>query len=274
VYLLKLRARGKVATVPIAVTGPGRQKVLLVLPLVTWQGLNPVDDDGDGLPNTLERGGPVRLARPFAGRGEPPGFARSESPLLRLLDRPRQRYDLETDYGAARRGARFLQGYKGVVLAGNPRWLERRLARRLRAYVEGGGKVFSLGTDSLRREVRLRRGLLVRPTGQSAFDLFGSALGPVTRRRIDLLAGDDAIGLFEGTDGSFSGFDSFEETREPGEGNEVVASASTDNGRPVIVALRDGRGLVVRTGLPQWTQRLDDANVAQLTRRVWQLFSR
>ncbi|HVE67881.1 MAG TPA: N,N-dimethylformamidase beta subunit family domain-containing protein [Solirubrobacteraceae bacterium] len=271
VYLLELRAGGRRAKVPIAVTGPGRQRVLLVLPLVSWQGLNPVDDDGDGLPNTLSRGGPVRLARPFAGRGEPPGFARHESPLLRLLDRPRRRYDVMYDSQLTARSPNFLTRYSGVVLAGNARWLEPRVATRLRRYVTGGGRVFSLGTESLRREVRLRRGLLVRPTGESAFDVFGSRIDPVEPRRIDLLGGDDGIGLFAGGDGSFPDFDGYERTRDPGEGARIVASAQDSAGRQVIVGVRVGRGLVIRTGLPTWGQRLRNPNVSALTRRAWQI---
>lgn len=271
VYLLELRAGGRRAKVPIAVNGPGRQRVLLVLPLVSWQGLNPVDDDGDGLPNTLTRGGPVRLVRPFAGGGEPPGFARHESPLLRLLDRPRRRYDVMYDSQLTTRSPNFLSRYSGVVLAGNARWLEPRVGARLRRYVSGGGRVFSLGTESLRREVRLRRGLLERPTGESAFDVFGARIDPVESREIDLLAGDDGIGLFAGGDGSFPGFEGFERTRDPGEGARVVASAQDAAGRQVIVAIRVGRGLVIRTGLPTWGQRLRNPNVSALTRRAWQI---
>ena len=271
VYLLELRAGGRRAKVPIAVNGPGRQRVLLVLPLVTWQGLNPVDDDGDGLPNTLTAGGPVRVARPFAGRGEPPGFARNESPLLRLLDRPRRRYDLVTDWQLARRGAGFLGRYRGVVLAGNARWVEPRLSARLRRYVQRGGRVFSLGTGSLRREVRPRGGLLVRPTGESAFDVFGARIGPLRDREIDLLVGDDGIGLFEGGDGSFSDFQGYEVTNDPGDGGRFVATGQDAEGRRVIVAIRSGRGLVIRTGLPEWERRMRNPNVSALTRRAFEI---
>ena len=271
VYLLELRAGGRRAKVPVAVDGPGRGKVLLVLPLMTWQGLNPVDDDGDGVPNTLTRGGPVRVARPFAGRGEPPGFSRHGSPLLRLLDRPQRRYELVTDVQLAGRSRGFLTRYRGVVLAGDTRWLDRRLGPRLRAYVQGGGRVFSLGTASLRREVRLRRGLLVRPTGESAFDVFGSRIDPVKEEAIDLLVGDDGIGLFEGGDGSFSDFEGFEQTRDPGPGARIVASAQDGAGRRVIVGIRSGGGLVIRTGLPAWEQRMRNPNVSALTRRAFEI---
>ena len=157
VYLLELRSGTHRAKVPLAVNGPGRQKVLVVLPLVTWQGRNQADDDGDGLPNTLETGGPVRVARPFAGSGEPPGFARHESPLLRLLDRPRRRYDLETDYRLARRDQSYLDRYGGIVIASDARWVEPRLAARLRRYV-ARRRTRLLARDDGRCGARCRRG--------------------------------------------------------------------------------------------------------------------
>jgi hypothetical protein len=272
VYLLELRSGRDRAKVPIPVTGPTREKVLVILPMVTWQGRNRVDDDGDGEPNTLENGGPVRLARPFAGNGEPPGFARHESPLLRLLDRPRRRYDLETDVRVARRRPSYLDRYGGVVITSDERWIEPRLAARLRRYVQRGGRVFSLGTESLRRNVGFRRGLLVRPTGESAFDVFGSRIDPLSRRSVDLLASDDGIGLFEGGDGSFPDFEGYEVTRDPGEGARIVSAAQTEDGKQVIVAIRLGRGLVIRTGLATFEERVSNPNVSALVRRVWEVF--
>jgi FlgD Ig-like domain len=279
VYVLALRAGTHVAHVPLAVTGPGSQRVLLVLPLVTWQGLNPVDDNGDGVPDTLTPDyvgdlghGPVRVSRPFAFGGQPPGFA-DLTPLLSTLDRPRQRYDLETDYGAARMSESRFDGYRGVVLAGDERWLEPAFAARLRRYVAGGGRVLSLGTRSLRRQVRVRGGRLVGPTADSAFDVFGSSIAKLNPGSVDLLASKDDIKLFEGTDGSFSGFRGYEVTTAPGTGAQIVAQAQDPAGRPVIVAIRSDKGLVIRTGLSTWTRRMADANVSTLTRRAWALLS-
>lgn len=273
VYLLDLSAGTRRASVPIAVNGRGRQPVLLVLPLVDWQGTNPVDDDGDGVPDTLLTTGHARIARPFAGAGQPPAFATQEGPLLRYLDRPRQAFDLQTDYAVARASRGYLGAYRGVVIAGDEHWIEPRLAARLLSYVRGGGKLFSLGTDSLRRQARVSAGMLIKPTGESAFDVFGTGLRAATAKG-DLLAGQDAIGLFDGTDGQFSGFSRLEETVSPGTGAKIVSVAQTSDGKPVIVAERVGRGLVIRTGLPEWEQRLGDADVATMTRRVWKLLSR
>ena len=61
VYLFDVRTRTRHVTVPFAVQGAERKPVLVVLPTMTWQGRNSVDDDGDGLPNVLDRGLPVRV---------------------------------------------------------------------------------------------------------------------------------------------------------------------------------------------------------------------
>ena len=49
--------------------------MLVVLPALTWQGHNPVDDNGDGLPDTLDAGVPIELDRPLAD-GLPAGLRR------------------------------------------------------------------------------------------------------------------------------------------------------------------------------------------------------
>src|SRR5439155_14961133 len=49
VYLLSARRGSHVTQVPLPVQAPGHQPVLVVLPYMTWQGRNPVDDDGDGM---------------------------------------------------------------------------------------------------------------------------------------------------------------------------------------------------------------------------------
>lgn len=276
-YVVTL-SRGAYRTVALVpVQGAGRHRVLVVLPAISWQGLSRVDDDGDGLVDTLARNGRARLDRPLAAGGVPVGFFANEAPLLRLLDRPQQRFDITTD-AALEKGnaARDLRAHRGVVLAGNPRWLGPELAEALPAYVQRGGRVFSPGTDALRRRVRLRGAQLSSPTAASTADVFGANLAPLARRRVELLASGDQIGLFRGGDGLFRGFTLFEETLAPGPGARVVARAEEQGARagaPVIVATRQGDGLVIRTGLPQWEQRLGELNVSAMTRRAWVLTS-
>jgi hypothetical protein len=40
-----------------------RAKLLVVVPTITWIGTDDVDDDHDGVPNSLEAGGPVQWPR-------------------------------------------------------------------------------------------------------------------------------------------------------------------------------------------------------------------
>lgn len=277
-YVVELASGPSRSAAFVAVQGPGRHRVLVVVPLISWQGRNRVDDDGDGQVDTLDVDGRARLDRPLAGGGVPVGFAAAEGPMLRLLDRPQQRYSLTTDVGLSGAGAeRTLRAHRGVVLLGDPRWLPPRAANALRGFVERGGRVLSLGTDSLRRSVRLDGRALSRPSRRAAADVFGATIAPVARRRVELLGAADRIGLFAGGDGRFTGFTAFEETLAPGPEAQVVAQAEEQGARagaPVIVAVRIGRGLVIRTGLPQWEQRLGNPNVSTMTKRAWTLLSR
>ena len=68
VYLVRVRAGEQRAVWPLAVAGlpqkdsaEGRSRVLAVLPALTWQGLNPVDDDADGFADTLTTARSVRI---------------------------------------------------------------------------------------------------------------------------------------------------------------------------------------------------------------------
>ena len=63
---------------------------------MSWQGLNPVDDDLDGFADTLPEGRSVGLRRPFRAGGLPPRFSAEVGPLLRYLDREGLAYDLTT----------------------------------------------------------------------------------------------------------------------------------------------------------------------------------
>ena len=45
---------------PFLVQAPERARLRVVVPAITWLGVDKVDDDRDGLPNTFETGGPVQ----------------------------------------------------------------------------------------------------------------------------------------------------------------------------------------------------------------------
>ena len=277
-YLFEVRTRSRRAAAPVVVTGRQARDVLVVLPMTTWQGLNPADDDGDGRPDTLAAGLPVRLARPFVRDGIPPQIRRHEALLLAQLDRKGRRYDLTTDIALARGQGPKLGDHRGVILAGDTRWLDPRAARALRNFVRDGGRLLSVGTGSLRRSVTFtRRGRAIDPTLPTARDLFGARLGAVVREPATIVNVADEIDLFSGTDGQFGGFGLFEPTLDVQGGRDAVAAAaSTQEGdRQVIVAARFGQGLVIRTGLPEFSDNLrEDAELAELLDRTWTLLRR
>jgi hypothetical protein len=275
-FLYEVNTRDRQARVPLAVDDRKDNRVLVVLPATTWQGRNPVDDDGDGLPNTLEGGGPVRLARVFARDGLPQGLTEDEGPLLAHLDRTGLRYDLTTDVALAVGRGPQLEGHRGVLLAGDTVWLTSDVRRRLRAFAAGRRHtVVSLGTDSLRREVEQTRDALTDPTLPDRADLFGARLGPVRERTVDLsiLEDDPALQLFAGGEGLFAGVERWEPTTDVGgEARALATAVAPPDNTPVIVAVRYGRGLVIRTGIPGFATRLStDVESQELLGRIWTL---
>ncbi|MGI8803331.1 MAG: N,N-dimethylformamidase beta subunit family domain-containing protein [Solirubrobacteraceae bacterium] len=275
VYVLGVRTRTRRTAVPFAVQAPGSQAVLVVLPTITWLGGDPLDDDGDGLPNTLTAGDAVRTDRIFAGGGLPSGFSDGIAPIMAFLDRRHLRYDVTTDLALAAGRGSGLRGHSGVLLVGDERWLPAAVLAQLRAFVRAGGKLASLGVDSLRRTVKLADGVLHDPSAASAADAFGARLAGVAASPGPITNYLDRIGLFSGGGGQFAGYRLYEATQSVGPGAELVASGVTGDGRPVIVAVRFGRGLVVRTGLPEIGAHLAaDATTAALVGRIWALLSR
>jgi hypothetical protein len=300
-YLVELQAGRNRTEVPFLVQSRERATMLVVVPAITWLGTDPVDDPPlrDGMPDTLNRpgGGRVRWPRVFAGEdGRPAGFA-SVAALVRYLDRNNIRYDLTSDLDLALSDAPRASDRKAVLLAGSLRWVTRPLARRLRRYVQDGGRLATFGPETLRRGVTLRAndaetgGELLRPTGQSAQDPFGARLDPVRRadaeQPLTQLGGDPAYGLFEGTGGTLSGFSAFEESAPPEEGGKATvlgamgveppepdpdapADEPPPDARYALTAIRLGEkeGLIIRVGLPQWTQRLREPQIGQVTRNI------
>ena len=164
-------------------------KILVVLPAMTWQGQNPVDDvgsspyDGDGLPNTLTAGVPIELDRPRGANGLPAGLGDIEAALLAYLGKRPCHYDLTTDLGLAEGIGPELNSYRGVVLAGDETWLPQALAAKLREYAQGGGNVLSLGIGSLLRTVTLQNGEALHPSNAAAVDALGARPGAVVAQR-------------------------------------------------------------------------------------------
>jgi hypothetical protein len=300
-YLVELQSGRDRTEVPFLVQARERATMLVVLPAITWLGTDPVDDPPlrDGMPDTLDRagGGRVGWPRVFASEnGRPSGFSQV-APLLRYLDRNRLRYDLTSDLDLALSDAPRASDRKAVLLAGSLRWVPRPLARRLRRYVQDGGRLATFGPETLRRTVTLRAddtetaGQLVRPTELTGTDPFGAKLGPVRRadaaQPLTQLGGDPAYGLFEGTGGTLEGFSAFEESVPPAEGGaaKVLGAMGVEPPKPdpaapaeeqppearyALTAIRTGekKGLIIRVGLPQWPQRLKEPSVSQVTRNI------
>lgn len=266
-----MSTRDRRASAPLLVQAREPRPVLVVLPATTWQGDNPIDDDGDGRPDTLAAGPAVRTARPYAGSGLPPQLRRGEALLLNYLDRRGHRYDLTTDVSLALGKGPRLAGHRGVILAGDTRWLDSGVARALRRYVRDDGRVLSVGTGSLRRGVRIAQdGRASEPTLPTTRDLFGSRLLALQRSPLTLVNTVDEIGLFAGTEGQFPGISVFEQTQSVAGGRVVAAAAADDGRRRVIVATRLGKGVVIRPGLPDFSLRLrKPGEISRFMEGVW-----
>ena len=274
-FLYDIHTRDRRARIPIAVDDKQDNRVLVVLPATTWQGRNPIDDDGDGLPNTLDLGVPVRIDRVLAGDGLPVGFTRNEAPLLAYLDRAGLSYDLTTDVALATGRGPQLEDRTGVLLAGDTVWLTGDVRRRLRSFAAAKGHtVVSLGTDSLRREVEQSRTQLLRPSPPERTDLYGARLGPVRTKSVDLsiLEDDESLQLFAGGEGLFAGVEAWEPTDSVGREARALSTAVAPGNEPVIVAVRYGEGLVIRPGIRGFATRLStDVESQELMGRMWTL---
>jgi hypothetical protein len=284
VYLLKVHSHVTTLRVPFAVNGTASvggtpaapRGVLVVLPAMTWQGRNPVDTDGDGEPDTLDAGVGVDLARPFSGDGLPIGFAGGEADAVDYLDNHHHVYDITTDLALAEGHGPNLADYSGVLLAGDERWITTGLAGELTAFVHHGGALASLGTDSLMRRVRISaHGRLYKPTARAKTDIFGARILPQVNRPVTLTNLQPNNSLFIGTVGQFIGYFRYEPTASLGTAMSLDADAVDGAGQPVIVAAHYGRGLVIRTGLPDFAASLVPSHqTAQLFERIWTLLSR
>ncbi|HEY2160324.1 MAG TPA: FlgD immunoglobulin-like domain containing protein [Solirubrobacteraceae bacterium] len=272
-YELRLRSGSHTTTAPIVVHASKPARALVVLPALTWQGLNPVDDDGDGMPNTLSSGRPVKLARPFVD-GLPAGLG-DEATLLGSLDSSHHSYDLNTDLGLLAGVGPSLKGHTLVVLAGTERWLPASQMSALRSYVAGGGHVLSFGIGSLLRSVRVAGGAAQDPSAPSSADALGAAPRPVVSHNADVIGVlTDGLGVFSSTSGVFTGLRSYQPfAQRPGTSFSTEAGVSPT--APAIVGYRLGRGTVVDVGLPGFASYLArDLDARELLGQAWTVLSR
>lgn len=287
VYLVRVRSRGRRAVWPLAVTGlpqtrrsRDRPRPLVVLPSVTWQGVNPYDSDRDGFGDTFVNSRSIQAERPFAGGGLPARFSAEISPLLRFLDRERLAYDLTTDLSLARREGPALGNAPGVAFAGSTTWLPRRVRDQLREEVESNGLgVAAFGSETLKRTVALVDERLRDPSPPRADDLFGERTS-LFRAEIPapLNVQRDGLGFFEGGDELFGEFSIFERSVSLPPEAELETAAGREESEPAFVAYRLGKGVVIRPGTPQWSRELEQRRlgreVPRATSRIWSLLAR
>jgi hypothetical protein len=283
VYLVRVRAGDNRAVWPLAVAGlpprsaRGEARPLVVLPVLTWQGLNRVDDDADGFGDRLPFSESIRVDRPFAGGGTPPRFDAEVSPLLRWLDRERLPYDLTTDIALARREGPALGNAPGVAFAGSELWLPEELLDRLRDYVADGGRVAAFGADSFKRRVTLRGDEARDASPPASENAFGERTELTRTSAAPLTVFDDKLGLFEGVSGFVGEFTVFEPSSGLPASARSLSEAGREAGRPAFVAYGLGGGIVLRVGTPQWARELEESALSlelpQVTKRIWTLLA-
>jgi FlgD Ig-like domain/N,N-dimethylformamidase beta subunit-like, C-terminal len=282
-YVVRVRAGSDRAVWPLAVAGlpeskraAQRARPLVVLPAISWQGLNRVDDDLDGFVDYFPRSRSLGLARPLAGGALPVGFNSEVAPLLRYLDREKLAYDLTSDLSLARGEGPALGNAPGVAFAGSALWLPEPLAQKLRDEVADGLRVASFGGDAFRRTVRLSGDRISDPRRERV-NAFGETTSLLRTSNAPLTVFEDGLGLFEGLDQFIGDFSVFEQSQHLPTGARTIASAGRDPNHPAFVAFGLGGGVVIRAGTPQWARELNpsalDDEVPTVTRRIWRVLS-
>jgi len=277
-YTLTITAGQYSTAVPLVASATGaraaRARVLVVLPMLTWQGENPIDDTGDGVPSTLTDGDRISLERPFA-LGLPASF-RQDAALISYLNSQDYHFQLTTDVALAEGVGPSLVDHWGVALAGSETWLPSALVGSLKGFVEHGGRVLSLGTDSL-AGTSVLSGYPASPSASapknSDTDLFGAKHGPLTKTGGDLITElEDQLDILNVAP-AFSGFKTFEPVEPPAGAKASLAGIA--DGAPAVAAFELGTGYVVEVGLPDFNSTLAaDVDSQELLNRIWQLLAK
>ncbi len=280
IYGVALQSDSHDTVVPVVASATGRAaftRILLVLPALSWQGTNPVDDTGDGLPSTLTSGDRISLSRPLAA-GLPQGLS-AEQALISYLDRNRLYYQLTTDVGLADGVGPRLAGHTGVLLDGSLAWLPSNLTSALSGYARAGGSVLSVGVDSMQSEAPLHGSggaQMAGPPERLSADPFGAHHGSVSSIRGSLITVlSDRLRIF-GNTVAFPGFDTGQAINPPsGTAGSAVSAAGVAAGQSNITGFQDGRGKVVEVGLPGFATSLaHNVDAQELLARLWKLLSR
>ncbi|HWD70002.1 MAG TPA: N,N-dimethylformamidase beta subunit family domain-containing protein [Solirubrobacteraceae bacterium] len=280
-YTLTINAGTQSAAVPLVASQRGvaaaHARVLVVLPMLTWMGDTPVDDSGDGLPDTLRAGDAVALMRPLVD-GPPAGFG-GDAKLLAYLAAHGLSYQLTTDVALAEGVGPSLADRGGVIFGESEQFLPAGLELTLRGFVRAGGRVLVLGTGALSATSHIS-GFPAAPGAgaprATPTDLFGARRGQLTPTGGELISSvsDDALALF-GNAGEFGGFGQYQPISPPADAaSGTVSAIGIGSAAPAIVAFHYGSGTVVEVGLSGFAASLaHNADAASLLNNVWQLLS-
>jgi hypothetical protein len=280
-YTLTVNAGAQSAAVPLVASQAGaaaaHARVLVVLPMLTWMGDTPVDDSGDGLPDTLRAGNDVSLARPLVD-GPPAGFG-ADAGLLSYLSAHDLGFQLTTDVALAEGVGPSLADRGGVVFPEGENFLPAELEPTLRGFVRGGGRALVLGTRALSAVSHIsgfpatpRAGAPVTITA----DPFGARRGQLTPTGGELISSvrDDALSLFHDA-GEYGGFSRYQPISPPsGTPAADVSAIGIGSATPAIVGFHDGSGTVVEVGLSGFAASLaHNPDASSLLSNVWSLLS-
>ena len=271
---------------PLAVAGlpprsaRSRARPLVVLPALTWQGLNRVDDDADGFGDRLPFA-TVRPARPPVRRRRPAEALRRRGLAAAALARPRAarlRPHHRPRAGPAR-GSRARErpgrGVRRAASCGLPRRADGAPARlrggRWRAWpcsVPTRSSARSICAATPRRNPSPpRRANALRRADRAAAHEQGAAHGVRGRPRavrgpVELRGRVHACSRSPAT------------SRAAPAGSRPRAATPAE---PAFLALGLGGGIVLRAGTPQWARELEESALSLelpiVTKRIWRMLS-
>lgn len=280
-YSLTVSSGIQSQTVPLVVSAAGavaaHARVLVILPMLSWVGDSPVDDNGDGLPDTLRAGDPVSLVRPLVD-GSPAGFG-PDATLLSYLTAHHLSYQLTTDIALAENVGPSLADRGAVILPEGESFLPAALESTLRGFVRGGGRALVLGTGQLTGLSRVS-GFPSSPRAAAprlaASDLFGAHRGSITPTGGELISSvsADSFNLFVNA-GEFGGFSQYQPITPPASAvGGAVSAIGIGSAAPAIVGFHYGSGTVIEVGLAGFTASLaHSGDSQQFLANAWQLLS-
>ena len=258
--------------VPLAVNArPAR--TLVVLPAIRWQGLSPVDQNGDGVADLLSRGNAISLNRLMPPiKGGPAGLRSDVLPLLARLGSQKIPVETTTDIALATGQGPALKSFHGLILAGEETWLPARMLASVRLWTKAGGHLLNLGTGSLLRTIVINGVTASRPSKAASTDAVGAVIGRPAVQPASLLVWMDKIGLFSLTGGQLDAPIGWSQTDRVAAPGKLVAAAGPEASKSAVAAWSLGRGLVIRPGLPTLARSaIGDPNAAGLLDRALRL---